>query len=313
MERRLAVHAGPEPEALSRPGFDAGGAPRPSRLRGVWLAVFAAVWLVAGVADARPKRRDAKAAFDRGVVAYQKGNYVAASEALGKSYELEHDVDTLFAWAQAERKLDHCDKAMALYEQLLAFVLPAANRTAVEQKVAECKALMPPPPSAPPPSPAPPLSPAPPPSPAAAEALATPPSAAPPMVAQASSPLPADHPETPVDAPAGRRWYNDPIALSLLGAGVVAGGVGAGFLVSAQTASKNSKNAGDYPTSQSQKHTAEQRGKIGLATTIGGGALVAGGVVWIVLHRGGERHDEVRGVTGWLAPGGGGLAFGGPF
>jgi hypothetical protein len=319
VERRLAVHAGPDSQALSWPVLDAGSAPTRSRLCGAWLAAvaaFAAVLLVAGAADARPKRRDARAAFDRGVVAYQKGNYVAASEALGKSYELEHDVDTLFAWAQAERRLDHCDKAMALYEQLLAFVLPPANRTAVEQKLAECKALMPaPPPSAPPPATSP--SPAPPPSPAAAEALATPPSAPPPMVAQASLPPTADHPEAPVDAPAGRRWYKDPIALSLLGAGVVAGGVGAGFLVSAQTASKNSKNAGDYPTSQSEKHTAEQRGKIGLASTIAGGALVAGGVVWIVLHRGGEGRgegrNEGRGVTGWLAPGGGGLAFGGPF
>jgi len=297
VERRVAVHAGSVPEALRR-----------GRVRGAWIAVFTAVLLVASAADARPKRRDAKAAFDRGVVAYQKGNYEAASEALGKSFELERDVDTLFAWAQAERKLDHCDKASVLYEQLLAFVLPAANRTAVEQKLVECRTVMakqppaaPPPPSTPPPASTPPP----------VEVVAPAPSAPPPVVA-AAPPMTADQPEV-VASPAGRRWYKDPVALSLLGVGVVAGGVGAGFLVSAQTASNNSKNAGDYQTTQSQKHTAEQRGRIGLATTIAGGALVAGGVVWIVLHRGGEGHEDGRGVTGWLAPGGGGLAFGGPF
>jgi hypothetical protein len=120
---------------------------------------------------------------------------------------------------------------------------------------------------------------------------------------------PAGHPETP-PVEGGRRWYSDPIALSLLGAGAVASGVGVGFLVSAQSASSKSKTAPDYPTAQSLKHTAEQRGTIGMASTIGGGALLAGGVVWIVLHR---DTRERRAVTGWLSPGGGGLAITGPF
>ena len=120
---------------------------------------------------------------------------------------------------------------------------------------------------------------------------------------------PADHPETP-QVEAVRRWYTDPIALSLLGAGAVAGGVGTGFLVSAQSASNQSKTAADYPTSVSLKHTAEQRGKVGLISTIAGGALLTGGAVWIVLHR---DTRERRTVTGWLVSGGGGLAISGPF
>jgi tetratricopeptide (TPR) repeat protein len=300
VERRLAVHAGPDAQALSR-----------RRVRSAWLAV-AAVLIVAGTADARPKRRDAKTAFDRGVAAYQKGNYEAASEALGKSFELERDVDTLFAWAQAERKLEHCDKAMRLYEQLLSFNLPVANRNAVEQKLAECRTVIaqqtPPPepvaPAAPPPAPRPVAPAAPPPAPSEPPPAAV----APPVVASQRS-EPMDHPETP-PVEGGRRWYTDPIALSLLGAGAVASGVGAGFLVSAQSASNRSKTAPDYPTAQSLKHTAEQRGTIGMVSTIGGGALLAGGVVWIVLHR---DTRERRAVTGWLAPGGGGLAITGPF
>lgn len=96
----------------------------------------------AATADARPKRPASKKEFDRGVVAYQKGNFAAAAEALGKSYELEHDLDTLFAWAQTERKLDHCDKAIDLYQKLLESNLPAANKAAVEAKLGECRAII---------------------------------------------------------------------------------------------------------------------------------------------------------------------------
>jgi tetratricopeptide (TPR) repeat protein len=270
----------------------------------VWIAAVALLF-VAGIADARPKRRDARAAFDRGVVAYQKGNYEAASEALGKSFELERDVDTLFAWAQAERKLDHCDKAIGLYEQLLTFILPQANRTAVEQKLAECRTMIAqtPPPTTAPSEPVAPVAPPPPPP---ATTTPPPPVIAPPAPAPAGAP-----PETPpADVATGRTWYTDPIALSLLGAGVVAAGVGTGFLVAAQSASNSSTNAADYPTSLSLKHKAEQRGKIGLGSALAGGALIAGGVVWIVLHRDpGEPHA----LTGWLTPGGGGLAVAGSF
>src|SRR5262249_7080555 len=212
-----------------------------------WLDAMA-MRLVGGVEDARPKRRDARAAFDRGGGACQKGNYEAASEALGKSFELERDVDTLFAWAQTERKLDHCDKAIGLYEQLLTFILPQANRTAVEQKLAECRAMIAPSPATPAPPPSEPVAPvAPPPPPA----TPTPrPVAAPP-------PAVAPPPEAPraAEVASGRSWYTDPIALSLLGAGVVAGGVGAGFLVAAESASNGSKSATDRPTALSLKHT----------------------------------------------------------
>ena len=281
MERRVAVHAGADAQALSRR--------RPGR---AWLAALAAVALVggAGTADAKPKRRDARVAFDRGVVAYQKGNYQAAADALGKSFAAERDAETLFAWAQAERKLDHCDKAMSLYEQLLTFPLPEANRTAVEQKVAECRTVIAQ--TAPPPEPAVTAAPPPPPTP-----IRTP--IAPP-------------PPAPV---ATRTWYTDPVALGLLGAGVVAGGVATGFFVSAQAASNDSKSAATTPGKTyadvaALKDKAEQRGRIAIGATIAGGVLVVGGVGWILWK---DRGREQRTLTGWLAPGGGGLAFGGPF
>jgi tetratricopeptide (TPR) repeat protein len=257
---------------------------------------------MAGSADARPRSRNARLAFDRGVVAYQKGNFEGASEALGKSFELERDVDTLFAWAQAERKLEHCDKALDLYEKILTFNLPAANKTAVEQKAAECRAVI-----------------------AAQTPKVEPvpePVAAPPAAPSSSEPGPAapvgpavsDRSAPPVEASSGGSRYTNPITLGLLGGGVVALGVGGGFLFAAQSASNDSKNAAQngktYRDAEQSRDTAKQRGLIGAISAGAGVALVGIGVFRIVTH-----HDsgEQRTITGWLAPGGGGLAISGPF
>lgn len=123
---------------------------------------------------------------------------------------------------------------------------------------------------------------------------------------------PAPSPEVPpaVPAPATRAWYRDPIALGLLGTGVAAIGVGTGFLFSAQSADHEAKTARTYQQVQDAGNRASQRGTVGLITGGVGVALVGGGVAWIVLHR---DSGEQRIVTGWLAPGGGGLAITGPF
>jgi len=291
VERGLAVHASPG-QALS-----CGRARRAATL----ALVIAAIAAAAGPAAARPKRRDARVQFDRGVAAYQKGNFEAAAEALGRSFELERDVETLFAWAQAERKLERCDKAIELYEKALTFNLAAANKAAVEQKLAECQAVIAAQTPRPEPAPAP-EPPIPPPDPADT-AVPPPAPAPPPMTSERPAPR-----EAPVE-PTRRAWYTDPVALGLLGGGVIAGGVGAGFLVSAQSASNASKNATSYQDAGRLKHTAEQRGLIGGISAGAGGALIGAGVVWIVLHR---DAGEQRTVTGWLVPGGGGLAIGGP-
>ena len=157
------------------------------------------------------------------------------------------------------------------------------------------------PPPKPEPAPEPPIPP-----PAPADVAVPPPAPSPSPVEKVR---PAPSPEVTVE-PSRRAWYRDPVALGLLGGGVIAGGVGAGFLVSAQSASNASKTATSYPDSQRFKHTAEQRGLVGDISVGAGGALIAVGVVWIVLHRdSGER----RTVTRWIVPGGGGLAIGGPF
>jgi tetratricopeptide (TPR) repeat protein len=257
------------------------------------------VSLVAATADARPKRREARREFDRGVTAYQKGNFEVAAEALGKSYELERDVDTLFAWAQAERKLERCDKAIELYQKLIDFNLPPANKSAVEQKLEECRVIIAAqaPRAEPPPAPAP----------------ATPPAAepTPPPAAAAMTDPPPASPEVPRDTPSrARTWYRDPITLALLGAGVVGTGVGTGFLISARAEHVAAPGSATLEEARQHSDNAKARLRLGFITGGVGVALVGGGVAWLILHRdSGER----RTVTGWLAPGGGGLAITGPW
>jgi tetratricopeptide (TPR) repeat protein len=292
MERRFAVHAGGNTQALTRRR----ARPRP------WVIALVLV-SVAGVAAAKPKRRDAKAAFDRGLAAYQKGNFEDASEALGKSFDLERDVDTLFAWAQAERKLEHCDKAIGLYERLLGFNLPPANRDAVELKRTECltivaqqKPKVEPPPAPPKVEPAP------------GEPKVEPPPGEPPRAADHPAVAPAPRPDT--GGSAGRAWYKDPVAIALVGTGAVATGVGAGLLISARSLDSQAKDSKNYFKVMDLSDQAQSRGTLGLITASVGGALVVGGVVWIVTHRGAT---EQHALTGWLAPGGGGLAVAGAF
>jgi tetratricopeptide (TPR) repeat protein len=116
----------------------------------------------------------------------------------------------------------------------------------------------------------------------------------------------ATAPEAPPAAPAARAWYRDPIAVALLGTGVAAVGVGTGFLLSAQSADHDARTSASYQGVLDARDRASQRATIGSITGGAGIALVGGGLAWIFLHR---DSREPRTVTGWIAPGGGGLAI----
>lgn len=280
MERRLAVHAGGNAQALTRH-------PR------AWAAalVLSTLATSATTATAQPKRKPAKAQFDRGVAAYKKNNFEAAAAALGKSFELEADPDTLFAWAQAERKLDHCEKAMELYEKLMTFDLPPENKAAVQQKHDECNDLIgakaaktaPPEPTA---------------------APAPPPPA--PIVTQAPAPEPTPAPRET----SGRSWYKDPVALTLIGVGIVGVGAGGGLLFSAKSQHDKIAKAATDKDAHDYADAAKSRGLYGAIAAGAGGALIIGGIVWIATHR---HTTETQPLTAWATPTGGGLAFSSSF
>jgi tetratricopeptide (TPR) repeat protein len=288
VERRFSLLAG-HPQALIR-----------RAVQRAWI-VAAIVAAMASFADAKPKRRDAKAQYDRGVAHYQLGNFEAAATALSKSFELERDVDTVFAWAQAERMRNKCDRAIELYEQALSFKMPAANRTAIQQKVSECRAILaqkPTPPVAEPVVEPPPV-------------VSKPPELAPVVVEDRENPLPDTPPPPPVaSAPSSSAWYKDPIALGLLGTGLVAGGVAVGFELSARSLDKDFDTAPDHTVADELRDKAESRRNLARISGGVGGALVVGGVVWMMLHR---NTTEKPTVTGWVMPDGGGIAVAGGF
>jgi len=245
-----------------------------------------ALVLVGGAASAAPSGPEAKSLFDRGLAAYSAGDYAAAEASLSKSLALESDVETLFALAQTERKLERCDKAIELYQRLLAMSLPDANKQAVDKLLGECKAILAAHPEPPPPA-----------SPVVATAPEQPaPEQPAPLEAQPAPP-----------APEGRSWYRDPVGDTLVGVGVVGLGVGTAMMLSARSADDAKKTAPTYQAYQHDLSTAHDRGEDGVIGLAAGGAFVITGVVWYVTHR---AHPA---VTAWLAPTGGGVAFGGGF
>jgi hypothetical protein len=269
VERRFRVHAGTHRQAL-----------------------IAAFVLAAVPAGAAPKRADAKQEFDRGVAAYQKSDFAGAAAAFGKSFALEVDAETLFAWAQAERKLDRCDKATELYAKLLAMELPAENKAVIEGQIAECKAILDAQKPVEPPAPAP-----------------VEPATAPAPVEAAPAPTPAPA-QAVTAAPEGHAWYRDPVGDGLVAVGVVGLGVGVAFLVSAHSAEQAIPSAADYDAAKVLHDRASSRGTLGSVSMIAGGALVVGGIVWLVHH---AHASSGTTISGWVAPGTGGLAVTGGF
>lgn len=248
--------------------------------------------VLASSAMASPKKIEAKVEFDRGVAAYKKGDYATAADALGSSFALEPDEETLFAWAQTERKLGHCDKAIELYTKLLSFKLPPANKKAVDVQISECKAIVAEEKrklaaeekrKAPPPEPAP--APAP---------VAEPPRQEPP-------------PAPPQDQPAPRAWWKDPIGGVLVGLGAVNLGIGVVFFVQGSAADAEKDRAETYADFVAAADRAESLGRIGVVATVVGSALVAGGIVWYVTRKPTREH------AAWIVPTGTGVALGGRF
>lgn len=233
MERRFAVHA-----RAYRPKVG---------------ALLAAVTLCATtIAGAAPKGAEAKAAFDKGVAAYTKGDYAAASAALEKSFAAEADGETLYAWAQTERKLNHCDKASELYGTLLEMDLPAENKAAIQALLDECKAIL------------------------EAQKPVEPPT---PDVTPVPEPRPPPPPPRETERPS--RWKH-PVGLGLLGLGGVGVGVGTVFLVQAKAADSDKDSAATYGEFQDLEARAMSRGRLGVIAAATGGVLIGASLVWIM-------------------------------
>lgn len=233
------------------------------------VAAVTALTVAMAPALAAPKRRDAKVAFDRGVAAYSKKDYAAAATALAKSYALEADVETLYAWAQAERQQDHCDKAIELWDRLLQLQLPEENRKVVNDKRAECQAIIDA--AKPPPEPPPKV-----------EPLAEPEQAKPRRPPQEAPP-----PEPPRENKPAVASPSRVPKLLVIGVGVAGMATGGYFLKSSSSAASDAKAATNYFDAIDRNARADRHGKIGVAAVAGGGVVVAAGLVWWLTSNGG--------------------------
>lgn len=282
MGRRFAVHAGPHRQAL----------------------IAAALVLACGVATGAPKGKAAKVQFEAGVAAYKTSDYAGASTAFDRSFALEGDVETLFAWAQAERKQSHCAKASELYVKLLAMKLPAANKTVVKDQLEECKRIV-------------------------ADEKATEDAAIAARAAEdarAAADAKAAAEAKPVVKPredvhpiaasiqppipeTSKPWFEDPLGDTLVGLGVVGVGFGTLMLLSAHSAENDAASAPNIDAFEVLDAKAKSRGTIGLVAGVGGAALIVVGVLRYATRSSSEHAT----VTGWLDGHAGGLAITGGF
>lgn len=269
------------------------------------ISALAVVAVATSPALAVPKKKAARAEFDKGVEAYTKGDFAGAAEALGKSFSLEADVETLFAWAQTERKLDRCDKAIELYEKLLKMKLPEENKDAVRVQIEECRAIL---------STAktPPLDPKPDPKPDAkpdtkpdSDATDVASDAKPDTVADATGSPPDDTRPPPPSEGSSPAWWKNPVGGALVGVGLVGVAVGTVFFIQGKNADADKDNATTYTQYESLASDAESKGRIGVIGLAAGGALILGGVIWYATHSGGTKREDV--VSGWVAPDSSGL------
>jgi tetratricopeptide (TPR) repeat protein len=256
------------------------------------LAATLALTALVVPAHAAPKKKDAKAAFDRGVAAYQREDYAKAASELGKSFDLEADLETLYAWAQAERMQDDCDAASKLYRKLLGYDLPDENKEVIREKLEECRKILDEPDE-------------------------------PIEVTEGEDGWPvgkprerptedADQPERP--GRPGTPWYTDKLGGALVAGGVIAIGAGTVFMMQAASAADDAQLS--YEEFEAANARAESRGLMGSTALIIGGGLILGGVARYILRDDGSRPARPASETvlvPWLNADGGGLATMGRF
>lgn len=244
------------------------------------LCVTVASMAMAHAEDAPDKKRG-RVLWLEGIKLYDLGNFDDAIKAYEEAYRLWPSPQILNNLGQAERQRHNYERAIFYFRSYLRYTPNASNEQAIKDLIKELEDL------------------------AAAQkksnehppdTVHNPPGATPPTPSQPSA----------VVAPT--RWYQDPIGWTLAGAGLVAIGVGTGFIIHSNGLSDDAKTAPDQREAQS-KLDSSQTFKIAGGVTLGvGAALVIGGVVKMVLHENRRRESLVS-----LAVGAGGIGLAGSF
>jgi hypothetical protein len=216
-------------------------------------------------ASAATMKPDARALYDRGLAQYQAKDFAGAIDAFERGYAIDPRREFLFADAQARRLAGDCRGAVPLYQRFLETAPPPVQASATHLGLSRC-----------------------------AQQMAAEKPAAPPVAVPAPAPLP----------PAPPPWTHDRAGAALLATGVVALGVGAGFLA-ASFAALPSAGGGTYADYGAARDKADARHAVSVVAFVGGGAFIAASLAryaWM-------RHERRATLT--LVPGG--LALEGSF
>jgi hypothetical protein len=205
----------------------------------------------AAAQEPAPMGAEARGHFDQGMALYAARDFRAAARELEAAYALEPRREILFAQAQATRLAEDCPAALPLYQRFLDTQPPAQQIEATRIAVTRCQAAE-----------------------AAPRSPALP--AAPVAIARATAP--------PVAGPPRPPFYRDARGNLLVGAGLVAAGVGAALMASAAALDRSARGEtvlGDYGD---VRQSAERRWRIGLGAVVVGAALAvagAGRYLWV--------------------------------
>jgi hypothetical protein len=227
---------------------------RVDSLRGGWAAAVVLVLrLTDGVAHAQALGAESRGHFDQGMALYATRDFRAAARELEAAYALEPRREILFAQAQATRLAGDCAAALPLYQRFLATMPPQQQIEATRIAMTRCQ------------------------EPGLSEARA-PLAAAPTVIARALAP-PAAVAVRP-RPPFYRDWKGD----VLVGAGLLAGGLGAVLMASAAATDADAHAQSVLDDFAQLRQGAERRWRIGLGAVVAGALLVSTGAarfLWV--------------------------------
>ena len=204
-------------------------------------------------------RPEAQARYARGLERFGAHDYAGAIADFEAGYAFEPRREFLFAEGQAKRLAGDCKGAVALYQRFLATNPSSVQANATQMALGRC-----------------------------AQHLADHPD-----IVVVEPPKPAPLPPSPPP-----KWWLDPWGLAASGAGIVALGVGAGFVAAAYSARADAQTATTLVEVDDRWSAATSRRTIGVVALGAGSILVAAGAYrFVTLKRTGDRRDVVVSVA----------------
>ena len=210
----------------------------------------------------------AAALFERGVSLFEQQQYEEALSALRNGYAIDPHPDFFYPLAQAYRLTGDCESAIPLYEK--ARDRHREWRTRIQSLIDKCRT-----PSEPELEPEP-----------------APPSGHLDRSIDLTPRQPPPAPPHPPPSPArrDRAFYQDALGDSLAIGGLVAVGIGTGFLLAASNTESSIEDGGTYQAFLDRGDKADRERLIGTIALATGAALLTGAVIrWVLVDVGEDR------------------------